>query len=222
LNIFLDPGFAVGGDFRLAADSPCVDAGFDGLRDGCLPPARGTDLSDLGAFGGPLACAWPLLDCDTPEITREPVRQVVCLGGSAVFTVVAGGTEPLSYQWFTEAGVAVPGGTNASFQIAPVQAADAGGYYVVVSNPCGSVASRVASLDIPLVCLSIDLYAGLSMGNLEPGQIYDIQYLDTLGPTNEWKTMTNFQATVSDLFWVDPEPARGRQKYYRVLPQPAP
>ena len=46
-------------DLRLSATSPCIDAGDPsvGAEDACLPPALGTALNDVGAYGGPEACA---------------------------------------------------------------------------------------------------------------------------------------------------------------------
>ncbi len=44
----------------LQANSPYVDAG-DGsgaYLDGCFPPSEGTTVNDIGAYGGPGACAW--------------------------------------------------------------------------------------------------------------------------------------------------------------------
>jgi parallel beta-helix repeat protein len=47
--------------FHLAAGSPCVDAGDPDIiyNDQCFPPSQGTARNDMGAYGGPLACAWP-------------------------------------------------------------------------------------------------------------------------------------------------------------------
>lgn len=64
-----------------------------------------------------------------------------------VFTVVAGGQEPLSYQWFKGANP-VPNGTNATLALANLQAADAAGYQVVITNSVGSVTSSLATLTV--------------------------------------------------------------------------
>ncbi len=60
-NIDVPPVFA-GDDYQLAAGSPGVDAGdpdpaYDDL---CFPPSQGTARNDMGAYGGPLACRWPV------------------------------------------------------------------------------------------------------------------------------------------------------------------
>lgn len=45
-------------DFHLREGSPCIDAGHpDAIyNDACLPPGKGTDRNDMGAYGGPGNC----------------------------------------------------------------------------------------------------------------------------------------------------------------------
>ena len=72
-------------------------------------------------------CALPL------AIAVEPQSQAVPVGGTATFSVVAGGSAPLSYQWSFRGGILV-GATNASLTLTNVQLADAGVYSVIVSH----------------------------------------------------------------------------------------
>jgi alpha-tubulin suppressor-like RCC1 family protein len=67
-----------------------------------------------------------------PTISTQPQNQSVAVGGSASFSVLASGTN-LVYQW-QKNGAALAGQTNASLNLANVQAGDAGSYTVVVSN----------------------------------------------------------------------------------------
>lgn len=85
-----------------------------------------------------------------PRIVTEPLDQEVALDGTAVFQVAASGTPPLTYRWFFGTTELV-GRTNPVIQITPVKALDAGPYVAVVSNPAGSITSRVALLQIPAV-----------------------------------------------------------------------
>lgn len=76
-NIALEPGFMdlEHGDYRLAAGSPCIDAGNpDTLHnDACLPPGLGSSRNDMGAFGGPLNCGtFHLFPSPTPTETTSP------------------------------------------------------------------------------------------------------------------------------------------------------
>src|SRR5262245_33588768 len=85
-----------------------------------------------------------------PSITTQPASQSVTAGSSATFTVVATGTDPLSYQW-RKAGAAIGGATSASYTASAVTAADDGSMYsVVVSNSAGSVTSSDAKLPVPV------------------------------------------------------------------------
>jgi hypothetical protein len=78
----------------------------------------------------------------------QPADQTVVEGGSVTFDVVAGGSAPLSYQWFKGANP-IPEATGASYTIPSVRTTDAGDYRVVVSNPLPSSAtSRTARLSV--------------------------------------------------------------------------
>lgn len=74
-----------------------------------------------------------------PQITQAPTNQTVMGGGTAVLTVSATGTPPLSYQW-RKAGVPLAGQTAPVLAISNVTVAAAGNYDVVVAG-AGSVTS---------------------------------------------------------------------------------
>ena len=59
-NMDSSPHFVGIKDFRLQAGSPCIDAGnsLHTYDDTCYPPSLGDERNDMGAFGGPGACAW--------------------------------------------------------------------------------------------------------------------------------------------------------------------
>jgi hypothetical protein len=79
-------------------------------------------------------------------IAAEPADVAAETGSNAVFTVVAGGGGPYGYRWyFNGTNLA---GTNASLTLTNVQAGNAGGYQVVVTNQMGAATSRVAQLTI--------------------------------------------------------------------------
>jgi hypothetical protein len=84
-----------------------------------------------------------------PFIQRQPQNAVVIAGNTAIFSVVAGGSEPLTYQW-QKAGANISGATNLTLVITNAQAGDAANYRVVINNPHGSVTSSAATLDLNL------------------------------------------------------------------------
>ena len=83
-----------------------------------------------------------------PSISTQPSNQSVAVGGTATFTVAAGGTDPLSYQW-QKAGTAIAGATAASYTTPATTLADDGTLFnVVVTNSMGSVVSANARLSV--------------------------------------------------------------------------
>lgn len=82
-----------------------------------------------------------------PSILTQPQSQTVTAGSGVTFSVVASGAAPLSYQW--KKGTAdISGATNSSYTIPATVSADAGSYFVTVSNSAGTVTSNAASLTV--------------------------------------------------------------------------
>ncbi len=82
-------------------------------------------------------------------IVTQPIGRTLSAGGSLALTVVATGTDPKTYQWRKD-GVALVGGTAATFSLPSVQTTDAGTYTVVVSNVVNSVTSAPAVVQLGL------------------------------------------------------------------------
>jgi hypothetical protein len=92
-----------------------------------------------------------------PAISSQPVSQTTNVSQPVSFAVAATGTAPLAYQWLKN-GVALAGATNANLTLANPQtmdAANAPGYTVMVSNLAGTVTSSAATLTVNLVAPSI-------------------------------------------------------------------
>ena len=83
-----------------------------------------------------------------PYITAQPASQTVTAGQTATFTVAAGGTAPLSYQW-QKNGSDISGATSTTYTTPATAAADTGEQFrVVVSNSVGTVTSNNATLTV--------------------------------------------------------------------------
>jgi len=83
-----------------------------------------------------------------PTITMQPVNQTVTAGQTASFTVVAGGTAPLSYQW-QKNGANIAGATAANYTTPATTTSDSGSTFdVVVTNAAGTVTSSAATLTV--------------------------------------------------------------------------
>jgi hypothetical protein len=100
-----------------------------------------------GITGALATPAGPAANGPALRIITPPAATAVPAGGTASFSVVAGGLTPLSYQWHRD-GIDIPGGTTATLILPGLQAAQAGAYGVTVANPTGAVASPSAALTV--------------------------------------------------------------------------
>ncbi|MDW8308051.1 MAG: immunoglobulin domain-containing protein [Verrucomicrobiales bacterium] len=99
--------------------------------------------------------SWSLVppSTDPPVILTQPQSRTNNAGTTALFTVEAGGSSPLAYQW-RRFGTnllnddRIAGATSSTLQIAALVGADAGHYSVVITNAYGAVTSAVAVLTV--------------------------------------------------------------------------
>jgi hypothetical protein len=100
----------------------------------------GTGSSDV-AFAMQLTAIIPF----SPSILVQPTNVTVVENRSTTLRAVASASPPISYQWFHN-GVEITGATAPTYNIPPMSAADAGEYFLRVSNPVGSVDSDIATV----------------------------------------------------------------------------
>ncbi len=82
-----------------------------------------------------------------PAISQQPASATVTVGQSATFSVVATGTDPLTYRWYMN-GAAV-GSDASTFTIAQAAANQTGAQiYVNISNSVGTTKSNTVSLTV--------------------------------------------------------------------------
>ncbi len=84
----------------------------------------------------------PALVTDT-----TPVSSTRYTGLPLTFSVVATGSSPLTYQWYSN-NVPMPGATNTSFTIASLQLSSAASYNCIVSNSLNTVTSTPSVLSV--------------------------------------------------------------------------
>jgi hypothetical protein len=115
-----------------------------------------------------------------PSIVQQPLNQNVAAGGTGSFTVLASGSEPLSYQWqksfslqplafspLTNGGH-YSGATSNTLTITTVDSSDVANFRCVVTNAYGVTNSSAATLTIitPNACLGLlnaDFEGGFSL-----------------------------------------------------------
>jgi hypothetical protein len=95
-----------------------------------------------------------------PAIYQQPTNQSFALAGTALFSVGATGSLPLSYLWYMNGNPLsdsrnIAGATNSQLTVSPERLTNAGSYSVVVTNSFGSVTSAVAVLTSPIPTLTI-------------------------------------------------------------------
>lgn len=82
-----------------------------------------------------------------PAITQQPTGASVTVGQAATFSVIATGTDPLTYQWNMNG--AVVGSDSNTFTIAQAAAGQTGAQiYVNISNSVGATKSNTVSLTV--------------------------------------------------------------------------
>lgn len=212
-NIFLDPLVTDTTRYLLAARSPATDAGDPSLKDLCAEFRHGTDISDIGAYGGEFACGW-LEHGFLPVIVSAPQGLASCVGQTAGFRVVAEGLGSLSYQWFFNRNSPLPGENQPGLLLSNLLPAQAGLYSVVISNSIGAVTSSPVALRISDACLGVQLYAGLSITGIV-GRTYEIQTSPQPdGPA--WTTVASPLFTEPRFLFMDTNTPFEPSRYYRV------
>jgi len=152
-----------------------------------------------------------------PVISLQPISQTVILNSSVYFYAAAGGTAPLSFQWYKDSTV-VLGATNSILRMQYVTLADSGAYTLLISNSVGTVSTIPANL-VVTPGMQVDIYAGITVQGLV-GANCQIQYCYDLSNTNNWTILTNFTLPTSPYFWLDPTPARFQRRFYRAFLTP--
>jgi alpha-tubulin suppressor-like RCC1 family protein len=155
-------------------------------------------------FGSTNSATAVLLVGLQPTIIIQPTNQTLTAGDTAVFSVTAGGSMPLSYQWRFN-GTNLIGATNTSLILTNAQFEQSGNYAVQVANAFGSITSSNAVLDvIPLspviltqpasqtVCIGGTVVFGVSATGFSPLS-YQWQFNGTnlVGQTNLLLTLND-------------------------------
>jgi hypothetical protein len=124
---------------------------------------------------------------EPPSIVAQPADVDAYAGESARFAVGVNGTFPMTYQWWHGTNL-LADATNSTLLLTNVQAADAGGYSVVVNNAAGEATSAEGILTVlPVASLTTALLAHW------PLDVLDIVTPDASGGGNDL-TATNLTA----------------------------
>jgi hypothetical protein len=154
-----------------------------------------------------------------PFITAQPIGQSLIAGANATFSVAAGGTAALGYQWRFK-NVNIPGANNSSYTRFGVTTNDSGAYSVVVTNTSGSVISASAFLTVtqpvPPQFNGVTLQNGNELRFTlagEPGGNIEILKSSDLVT---WQTVTNIANPSGVVEFIAPILPGEPQQFYRA------
>jgi hypothetical protein len=158
----------------------------------------------FGAAGGSVYADKMVLDNlapSDPNITTLPVDQKKLVGETAVFTVVASGTTPLSYQWKTNGtglvnGGGISGATSSTLTLSNVQKSQAGTYTVDVTDLAGTL-SASANLSVKTAAEAANALDNPSFeaGTYPPWSTFNGGGLKANGDFWDGITVSNFDGT---------------------------
>jgi hypothetical protein len=144
-----------------------------------------------------------------PVLYSQPASQVVQAGTSVQFSVFAGGSPNLTFQWQHE-GTNIPAATASSLTVSNIQVGDTGLYTVAVTNTYGGIVSAPAS--ILLKALDVQLLAELTIQG-PVGSNVQVDYSVNL---RTWFPLTNFTLPSSPYKFIDLSSAGAANRFYRV------
>jgi hypothetical protein len=142
-----------------------------------------------------------------PQITVQPTNTVANVGETVELVVVAGGTPPLSYQWY-RGGVERPGATNSVLRFEPVALADDGVYTVRVSNSVTNALSVEARL-IVNGTVSPPTLSGVTSVLTGTTLVLQFQFDSAAGSTYQLESTTNLVSPVTWKNEGNPVPGSG-------------
>ena len=152
-----------------------------------------------------------------PAIVSQPTNLTLKAWGNATFSVGASGTAPLAYQWHFNSAI-IPGATRSTYTRQAVQEADAGVYWVRITNVAGSLFSQEAALTVlpiaPPQVTGITLAPGgwQISGTGDPGTFL-VQVSSDLV---QWSEAASLPVTNGTFSWIDSQ-TNWPQRFYRVV-----
>lgn len=152
-----------------------------------------------------------------PLVRTQPQPQTSCLGQTATFEIRASGGQPLSYQWWSQAGP-LSGQTSTNLVLTNLLSSQAGAYWVVVTNTFGSVTSAPAQLVVNDACVGLRMYAGLDMVG-QAGRAYVLSYVNDPTSTN-WIALATNTLGSSNWFFLDMDSPFQTKRFYKVNLKP--
>ena len=148
-------------------------------------------------------------------VTVQPQNQTAMTGSSVTFAAQAVGPV-LSYRWLHNNSNAVAGAASSTLSLTNITLSQAGSYAVIASNYAGVVLSDSVSL---VVTPSLGIAMPITVSG-DVGSSWRIDYVNDLGPTNNWVPLVTVTLTNTSQVYSDSSALLQPQRYYRVVPLP--
>lgn len=166
-------------------------AGFSGTDSFKFAGYNGSKNSNTASSTVP-ATASITVAAIPPSITSQPSAITAKVGDSVSFSVVATGSDPLTYQWYKNGAkidsIANPTASMATLTLSNISIADAANYNVAVSNAAGSKTSTSVSLTVQQVPVITSQPSSI---NVALGKSFTLSVSATGNPTPTYQWYKN-------------------------------
>ncbi len=141
-----------------------------------------------------------------PFPSAPPVGGTNYIGYSRTFSITAGGTQPLSYQWYNGASP-IHGATNNTLTLNDLQLTNSGSYSVTVTNILGS--TNIGPVTLLVQALPLDVYQSNVISAL-PVAFYPLHETngpvcyDLIDPVDNNGTYVTYDATNAPVLFQQP------------------
>ncbi len=150
---------------------------------------------------------------EMPVIASQTSSVEECAGSAAVFSITATGTAPISYQWYNANG-SISSATNNSYTISSTSSSDAGNYYCISTNSCGSATSSVIPLTVN-TAPSISSQPSDETKCEDQSVIFSVQASGTATLTYQWyKGASSISGANSSSYLISPLATSDGANYY--------
>ncbi len=129
--------------------------------------------------------AGSLISGAPPVITVQPASTTASVGGTASFAVTVTSSSALVYQWYFNS-ARISKATNSTYTVTKVASANAGSYYVAITNTGGSLNSSTATLTVTLAPPVITTQPASTTATLGNSASFSVTVTNTTSLAYQW------------------------------------
>lgn len=152
-----------------------------------------------------------------PTVSISPKMQTMVVGSTAYVSATPNCVPKFTYQWYF-GNDPIGGATNDVLELPDIHIWQSGEYHVVVTNPGGSTTSDTATINV-VTSLDINMVPAISVAG-EIGTNYALQFINAIGPTNNWTNLATFVITNNPQVYCDVSAIGQPKRFYRLVQTP--